>query len=129
MSKIIFILLEDINLFMGQLMLLFLPPANEVWGKVMFSYLSVILFTGGVCPTACWDTHPQRQAPPRQTPSLGRHPLGRHPLGRHPPSPYSDSHPGQTPLPRTLLEWHTCECWPSVLKPIEFLLVFFATCM
>ena len=24
----------------------FLPPANEVWGKVMFLHLSVILFTG-----------------------------------------------------------------------------------
>ena len=27
-----------------------LPPANEVWGKVMFLYLSVILFTGGLHP-------------------------------------------------------------------------------
>ena len=26
-----------------------LPPANEVWGKVMFLHLCVILFTGGVC--------------------------------------------------------------------------------
>ena len=26
----------------------FLPPANKVWGKVMFLYLSVILFMGGV---------------------------------------------------------------------------------
>ena len=26
---------------------LFLPPANEVWGKVMFLHLSVILFTRG----------------------------------------------------------------------------------
>ena len=25
----------------------FLPPANEVWGKVIFLHLSVILFTGG----------------------------------------------------------------------------------
>ena len=27
-------------------------------GKVMFLHLSFILFTGGVCPSACWDTHP-----------------------------------------------------------------------
>ena len=27
--------------------LLFLPPAKEVWGKVMFLHLCVILFTGG----------------------------------------------------------------------------------
>ena len=25
----------------------YLPPANEVWGKVMFLHLPVILFTGG----------------------------------------------------------------------------------
>ena len=25
----------------------FLPRANEVWGKVMFLHVSVILFTGG----------------------------------------------------------------------------------
>ena len=38
----------------------FLPPANEVWGKVIFLHLSVILFTvgGGVCLSVCWDTHP-----------------------------------------------------------------------
>ena len=33
-------------------------------GKVLFLHLSVILVTGGVCLSACWDTH---------TP-LGRHP-------------------------------------------------------
>ena len=26
---------------------LILPPANEVWGKVLFLHLYVILFTGG----------------------------------------------------------------------------------
>ena len=30
-----------------------LLPANEVWGKVMFLHLSVILFTGGGCIPAC----------------------------------------------------------------------------
>ena len=32
---------------------IYLPPANEVWGKVMFLHLCVILFTGGegVCST------------------------------------------------------------------------------
>ena len=37
------------------------------WGKVMFLHVSVILFTGGVCLSACWDTTPPR---PR-TPPLG----------------------------------------------------------
>ena len=25
----------------------YLPPANDVWGKVIFLHLSVVLFTGG----------------------------------------------------------------------------------
>ena len=36
----------------------FLPPANEIWGKVMFLHLSVILFTwGGVSVPACITDH------------------------------------------------------------------------
>ena len=31
---------------------MFLPPANEVWGKVIFLHLFVILFTGGACMVA-----------------------------------------------------------------------------
>ena len=51
-----------------------------LWGMVMFLHVSVILFTGGVCPIACWDTPPpdQRQASPS---TRGRHPQTRHPLG------------------------------------------------
>ena len=59
------------------------------YGKVMFLHLSVILSTGGVCPSACWDTPPRQTPPGRhplwadtpsgQTPALGRHPLGRPP--------------------------------------------------
>ena len=49
------------------------------WGKVMFLHVSVILFTGGVCPIACWDTH--TPIPPRTR-------------GRHLPP----SGPGTTPL-------------------------------
>ena len=45
----------------------FLPPANEVWGKVMSLHLSVILFMGG------WQ--------------IGRHPLGRPP----PPEPATEA--------------------------------------
>ena len=32
--------------------MLYLPPANEVWGKVIFLHLFVILFTGGACVVA-----------------------------------------------------------------------------
>ena len=45
----------QINLFVMKGLL---PPANEVWGKVIFLHLSVILFTVGVCLSACWDTTP-----------------------------------------------------------------------
>ena len=49
----------------------FLQPANEVWGKIMFLYLSVghSVHRRGVCPIACWDTQPPRQTPSRQTPA------------------------------------------------------------
>ena len=83
-----------------------LLPANEVWSKVMFLHLSVILFTGGCLSqhavggcTPPWADNPTRQTPadppgrhsPRQTPPSGRHPLlrmateagGTHPTGMH----------------------------------------------
>ena len=44
------------------------------WDKVMFLHVSVILFTGGTCLSACWDT-----------------PLpGADPLGADTPSPRAD---------------------------------------
>ena len=49
-----------------------LPPANEVWGKVIFSEASVILLTWGVCFSACWDTPPLPRRPPaKETPCQG----------------------------------------------------------
>ena len=54
-----------------------LPPANDIWDKVMFLHLSVILFTGGgVYPSMQWGRHPPDRHPPRQTtpPPQGRHP-------------------------------------------------------
>ena len=99
-----------------------LPPANEVWGKVIFLHLSVILFTGwgvpgqvapplaGTYPPG--QVHPQqvhppgrytppgqvpptpRQVPPGSTPPGQVHPPEQvHPPGRHPPTPR------QVPLP------------------------------
>ena len=35
----------------------YLPSANEVWEKVMFLHLCVILFTGGVSVPACITGH------------------------------------------------------------------------
>ena len=46
----------------------FLPPANEVWGKVIFLHLSVILFTGGSASVHAGipppTKHPSDQASP-----------------------------------------------------------------
>ena len=64
------------------------------WGKVMFLQASVILLTGGVCLSACWDT------PQEQTPHWSKHPQEQtsHPPGsRHTPrsrSPQEQTPPG-----------------------------------
>ena len=56
---------------------LFLPPANEVWGKVVFLHLCVILFTGGLGFPACITGHMTRGSasgeglPPGGSASMG----------------------------------------------------------
>ena len=56
----------------------------------MFLHVCVILFTGGVCLSTCWDT-PQQADPPGQGDPLARHPpqqgdpLARRPPGKAPP--------------------------------------------
>ena len=59
-----------------------LPPANEVWGKVISLHLSVILFTGGGVPGKV----PTRAGtPPWQVTPPGRYiPPGRYPCGKYP---------------------------------------------
>ena len=69
----------------------FLLPANEVWGSVIFLHLSVILFTAGVCLSACWDTHPPGS----------RHPWSRHPPPRSRHPPWEQTPLEQTPSPRS----------------------------
>ena len=55
----------------------FLPLANEVWGKVIFLHLSVILFTGG---ESTWAGTPRADTTPRQVQPPGRYtPLVRVP--------------------------------------------------
>ena len=65
-------------------------------GQCFYTCLSVILFMGAVCLSACWHTPPP-----------GIHPLGRHlpradtpPLGRHLPR-------ADTPLPSACWDTHT----------------------
>ena len=103
---------------------LFLPPATKL-GKVMFLQASVILLTGGVCLSACWDTilpplsgadpppeqTPRDQAPPprKQTP-LGVDPPGAEHAGR-----YGQRAGGTHP---TLLECNLvaiCNLFPKII--------------
>ena len=101
-----------VNIFTGH---------NKVVAKVMFLQASVILSTGGVCFSACWDTTPlwEQTPPPRadtpteqkppweQTPppTSRRHPWpGAHtPRGAHTPPeqtpPQADTPPGSRPPP------------------------------
>ena len=77
----------------------FFPPANEVWGKVIFSEACVKNSVhGGVCLSACWDTTtPREQTPPRpgnpraetpqQPPQGADPPSSRPPQTRHTPLP------------------------------------------
>ena len=81
-----------------------LPPANEVWGKVMFLHLSVILFTrGGALPDRDpLDRDPLGQRPP-STETLPPAPRTETSLDRDPPStetlppPQGQRPPGQRP--------------------------------
>ena len=79
--------------------------------KVIFLHLSVILFTGGFCLNACWDTNPPGQGrppPPEQTPPpppRSRHHHSRRtrqtPPGAYPPRTRQTTHPprsGRPPL-------------------------------
>ena len=58
----------------------FLPPANEVWGKVMFLHLSVIHSVyEGVCIRESWG----RPLTPSDTTGHGQRAGGTHPTGMH----------------------------------------------
>ena len=63
----------------------FLPPANEVWGKVIFLHLSVILFTRG----STWASTPRAGTSP--APQAGR------PPGRYTPWAGTPSRAGTPP--------------------------------
>ena len=60
----------------------FLPLANEVWGKVIFLHLSVILSTGGAGGPAHTGSAPGgvgwRHLPGTATAAGGTHPTGMH---------------------------------------------------
>ena len=84
-----------------------LPPANEVWGKVIFSVTCVknSVHSGEVCLSACWDTNPLSRHP--QTKHLQSTPPGtRHPLpGADTPTPWTWHPQPGTPRPGTPPDW------------------------
>ena len=78
---------------------IYLPPANEVWGKVVFLHLFVILFTGGGLPQCILGYPPGTRPPREQTPPREQpHP----PRSRHPPPGIP---PEQTHTPRSKACW------------------------
>ena len=66
------VILEEHHMMIVMVSSLLLPPANEVWGKVIFSEVCVILSTGGEYLT-------------RYTPRDQVHPPGQTPQVRHCP--------------------------------------------
>ena len=77
----------------------FLPPANEVLGKVIFSQVSVFPQRGCVSHNAMGREVCIRVCSGEECVSLwvqGVYPLGRHPPDTHPPR--ANTSPGQTPL-------------------------------
>ena len=88
-----------------------LPPANEVWGKVIFSVVCVKNSVyRGVCLSACWDTTPLRSRPPgtRHSP---KPPKADPPGPGTPPDPPGTRHPPpleQTPQDQVPL---CSACW------------------
>ena len=66
MDKMIFpiIWLNEVDKYLMYIYHFYRPQRS--WGKVIFSQACVILFTGGVCLSACWDTPspPTRRPPP-----------------------------------------------------------------
>ena len=77
-------IVKDFNYLHFQDTYVLLPPASEVWGKVIFSEACVknSVHKGEVCLSACWNTTPPRSRQPlflEQTPPWSRHPRGQAP--------------------------------------------------
>ena len=97
----------------------------------MFLHLSVILSTGGVCLSACWDTTPLgADSPLEQAHPLGADPLleqaphpgaGTPPPSRQPPGtrpPLEQTPPRDHPPSRCLLLQMVCILLECILVPI-----------
>ena len=85
-------MLSYLSLWIYELLL----PANEVWGKVIFSQVSVILLTGGSASVHAGIPPSKENPPPGRAPLPGRHPIqGDPPPGR---PPFRESPLRETPL-------------------------------
>ena len=76
-----------------------ITSCNEVVAKVIFLLVSVILLTGGVCLSACWDTTLGADTPPQADTPRSRHPPEQTPPREDPPEQTPQSRPPweQTP--------------------------------
>ena len=116
-----------------------LSPANEVWGKVMFLRLCVILFTGGICMMSlpvwqpvgggivsvqedlCLGGSLSRGSLSVRGLCLGGSLLGKPPTRTPPPYP-SRGPPTRTPPPRTVKSGQYTSYWNAFLLNVIFLL-------
>ena len=79
---------------------------NKVVAKVMFLLVSVILLTGGVCLSACWDTTPpckQTPLPNEAPPKREAHPWKQIPPRRRHPPPLEADPPRSRPPRDTVI--------------------------
>ena len=71
----------------------YLPPANEVWDKVMFLQVSMILSTGGSASVHAGRTPCQGDPPHQGDPPAGETPLPGRPPAKEAPLPGIRSRP------------------------------------
>ena len=77
------------------------------WSCESYVFTGICLSTGGVCLSACWDTHPLRvDTPPEQTPPEQTQPLEQNPQSRH--TPWSRHTPRADPRSRHPLRADIC---------------------
>ena len=84
------------------LLMILLSPANEVWGKVIFSVACVKNSVHGGCLPQCMlGYHPREQTPPRSRPPWSRHPPGADTPWEQTPPGANTPHQEQTPPTRS----------------------------
>ena len=94
-----------------------LPPANEVWGKVIFLHLSVILFKGGSASVHAGKTPPTQEQTPPGADTPGADPAGTDTPEEQTPLQEQTPPQEQTPL------WAQCMLGDTANKQVVRILL------